>query len=178
MPEDYSDVKLETTDLILKKAEFEDWQTIYHNVWRHEETAKYMLWKRTENEEEAKERMLLTIEFQKENKYALLIYLKETGEAIGFAGMRPLENNSYEETGIALGPCFVHKGYGKQVLNALTEEAKKQGAAKFLASNRVKNEASRALQHSCGFTFDFLSEEKTDPRTGEKYFVENNVKIL
>ena len=40
---DYSDVKLETKDLILKKAEFEDWKTIYYNLWRHKESAKYML---------------------------------------------------------------------------------------------------------------------------------------
>ena len=31
MVTDYFDVKLETKDLILKKAEFEDWKTIYYN---------------------------------------------------------------------------------------------------------------------------------------------------
>ena len=30
MVTDYSDVKLETKDLILKKAEFDDWKAIYH----------------------------------------------------------------------------------------------------------------------------------------------------
>ena len=40
MVTDYSDVKLETKDLILKKAEFEDWKTIYYNLWRHKESAK------------------------------------------------------------------------------------------------------------------------------------------
>lgn len=47
MVTDYSDVKLETKDLILKKAEFEDWKTIYYNLWRHKESAKYMLWQPT-----------------------------------------------------------------------------------------------------------------------------------
>lgn len=37
-------IKLETKDLILKKAEFTDWKTIYKNLWIHEESARYMLW--------------------------------------------------------------------------------------------------------------------------------------
>ena len=90
MVTDYSDVKLETKDLILKKAEFEDWKTIYYNLWRHKESAKYMLWQPTETDEDAKDRMKRTIAFEEkpENKYALFVYLKKTGEAIGFAGMR------------------------------------------------------------------------------------------
>lgn len=55
MVTDYFDVKLETKDLILKKAEFEDWKTIYYNLWRHKESAKYMLWQPTETDEDAKD---------------------------------------------------------------------------------------------------------------------------
>ena len=110
-----------------------------------------------------------------ENKYALFVYLKKTGEAIGFAGMRELERGIYEETGIALGPEFVRKGYGRQILTALLEEAGKLGAKEFHACYRTGNAASRALQLSCGFVFDSLSEEKTDPRTGETYVLENHI---
>lgn len=118
MVTDYSDVKLETKDLILKKAEFEDWKTIYYNLWRHKESAKYMLWQPTETDEDAKDRMKRTIAFEEkpENKYALFVYLKKTGEAIGFAGMRELEPGIYEETGIALGPEFVQKDMGDRYL--------------------------------------------------------------
>lgn len=175
---DYSDVKLETKDLVLKKAKFEDWEALYHNLWKHAESAKYMLWIPAESEEEAKDRMNRTVAFQKIEKYTFLVYLRETGEPIGNAGMRDAGDGIYEETGIALGPDFVRKGYGRQILNALTEEAKHMGATRFLAGNRVKNEASRGLQMACGFSFDHLSEEKTDPRTGEKYFIENHIKIL
>ena len=139
MVTDYSDVKLETKDLILKKAEFEDWKTIYYNLWRHKESAKYMLWQPTETDEDAKDRMKRTIAFEEkpENKYALFVYLKKTGEAIGFAGMRELEPGIYEETGIALGPEFVQKGYGRQILTTLLEEAGKLGAKEFHACNRI-----------------------------------------
>ncbi len=175
---DYSDVKLETEDLVLKKAKFEDWEALYHNLWKHADSAKYMLWTSVESEEEARARMNRTIAFQKIEKYTFLVYLRESGEPIGNAGMRDSGDGLYEETGIALGPDFVRKGYGRQILNALTDEAKRVGAIRFLASNRTENEASRGLQMACGFSFDHLSEEKTDPRTGEKYFVENNIKIL
>ena len=66
MVTDYSDVKLETKDLILKKAEFEDWKTIYYNLWRHKESAKYMLWQPTETDEDAKDRICVICVF-KEN---------------------------------------------------------------------------------------------------------------
>lgn len=73
--------------------------------------------------------------FNKIEKYTFLVYLRETGEPIGNAGMRDSGDGLlYEETGIALGPDFVRKGYGRQILNALTDEARRIGATKFLAS--------------------------------------------
>lgn len=175
---DYSNVQLETKELILRKAKSEDWESMYNNLWKHEESAKYMLWEPTKDKDEAKERMIRTINFQKVEKYTFCIYLKGTGEVIGHAGMRDESDGLYSETGIAIGPSFIRKGYGRQVLNALTDEAKSMGATRFLASDREKNIASCELQKACGFMFDHLSEEKTDPRTGEKYFVEYNIKIL
>ena len=72
-------------------------------------------------------------------------------------------------------PEFVQKGYGRQILTTLLEEAGKLGAKEFHACNRIGNAASRVLQLSCGFVFDSLSEEKTDPRTGETYVLENHI---
>lgn len=175
---DFSEIRIETKDLVLKKARFEDWKNIYNNLWCHKESSKYMLWNVTESEDAAKDRMNRTIEFEKINKYALLVYLKETDEAIGFAGMRELEPKEYEETGIALGPEYVGKGYGKQILNALIEEAKRNGATKFMACARTQNVASHNLQMACGFEFESFSEEMDDPRNGEKYILEKNIKLL
>ena len=47
----------ETKDLILKKAELSDWKDMYHNLWQHEESAKYMLWNPTKAVEDAKIRI-------------------------------------------------------------------------------------------------------------------------
>ena len=107
---DYRDFYIETEDLILKKAVHEDWKDMYYNLWRHEESAKYMLWEVTKSEEKAIERIEKSIEFMKKNKYALFIYEKKTGKAIGFVGMKEIEPGVYEDTGVALGPEFVGKG--------------------------------------------------------------------
>lgn len=172
------EVRIETKDLVLKKAEFDDWEPLLRNIWSHEESAKYMLWKVTKTQEEAKARMIRTLEFEEKEKYALIIYKKPKMEAIGFAAMRECEPGVFEEMGVAFGPYFVHKGYGKQVLTAMCEEAKKAGAKEFLASHRKLNVASKALILSCGFEYDYESEEKEDPRTGEKYTIVNYRKKL
>ncbi|MBR4605531.1 MAG: GNAT family N-acetyltransferase [Lachnospiraceae bacterium] len=175
---DYSKILIETKDLIMKKGEFDDWKPLYRNICSRDESAKYMLWKVTKSEEEAKERMVRTMAYQHKEKYALLVYQKVGMEPIGFVAMREREPMIYEEMGIAIGPEFVGKGYGKQILNALCMEAKVQGAKEFRASYREKNLASKALLNACGFEFDFMSEEKTDPRNGELYLVVNVKKVL
>lgn len=166
-------IRLETEDLILKKAVFEDWQDIYRNLWCHPESAKNMLWEPTFTEEAAKERMERTIEYQNKVKYALFIYEKKTNRAIGFAGMKLIETGVYEETGIAFGPDFVGRGYGKQVLNALVEAGRLEGADKMIATCRTVNIASHKMQMSCGFIFSH-NEDRIDPRNNEPYVLEVN----
>lgn len=49
------------------------------------------------------------------------MYEKSSGQAIGFAGMEEMEPGVYEDMGIALGPDFVGRGYGKQIVNAMVD---------------------------------------------------------
>lgn len=163
---------LETKDLILKAADFEDWHDMYENLWSRDESARYMLWAPTHSEEAAKVRMEKTIAWQKKNELAYTVYEKKSGKAIGFAGMCKIAEDVYEDTGIAIGPDFVGQGYGKQALQALVKQAfEGLGAAKFVCSCREKNLASKALQLSVGFTYTH-SEDRTDPETGENYALE------
>lgn len=158
---------LETKDLILDKAKQEDWRAMYRNVWSHPESARYMMWSVTEREENAPDRMRRTIEFQKAHD-TYLVYLKSTGEAIGFAGVEQMSSTLWEEGGICLGPDYVGRGYGRQLLQCLIQYAKGLGAREFVASAREKNKASRALISSMGFT-QFDTEERTDERDGSTY---------
>ena len=159
---------LETKDLILKKAVFEDWPDIYRNLWRHAESARYMLWRVTESEEAARDRMRRTLAYEQQHEYALLVYEKKSGKAIGFAGMRELAPGLWEESGVALGPDYVGRGYGGQILDALTQRAFSLGAREFRAYCREQNERSHRLILSRGFR-PAGSERLIDERNGEEY---------
>lgn len=158
---------METEDLILGKAKYEDWESIYRNVWSRPETAKYMYWKLTTDEAEAKERIQRTVAWQQDHD-AWLVYEKKSGQAIGFAGIKEIRPHIYEDAGIALGPEYVGKGYGKQILQMLMEYCISLGGLEFHYSTRAANQASRALAVSAGFVYQY-SEEKTDSRNGEVY---------
>lgn len=159
---------IETKDLILDKAKFSDWEGMYHNVWSHPESAKYMLWKVTTSESDARVRIQKTIEYQK-NHDTYVVYEKAGGNPIGFAGIEKAAPAIYGETGICLGPDYVGKGFGRQILRALIQYCKENfGATEFLYSAREKNEAANRLAVSLGFTL-IASEPKTDSRDGHSY---------
>ena len=163
---------LETQDLILDKGKIEDWHDMYINLWSHDESAEYMLWEPTHSEEDAKARMQRTIAFEEKFDNAFIVYEKSGHRAIGFAGIREISPGVYEETGIAIGPAFVRRGYGKQILRRLISYAFDElGGNRFIYHCRSNNEASRALQHSCGFHY-ISSEELKDPRNGKTYLLE------
>ena len=169
---------LETKDLIIKKGEQKDWKDMYYNLWRHSESAKYMLWSVTTSEEDAQDRMARTVKFEETHPYCWLVYEKASGQAIGFAGREEVEEGVYEDMGVALGPEFVGKGYGKQIINAMADYAKDElGAKKMLLSYRTGNEASKRLQESCGFTYSH-SVDREDPRNGESYVLVYTCKML
>jgi len=67
----------ETKDLILRKAVQEDWYHMYHNIWRHAESARYMVWKVTESEADAQSRMERTIAFQASHEHHWTVVEKE-----------------------------------------------------------------------------------------------------
>ena len=158
---------LETKDIILDKARLEDWEAMYRNVWRHPESARYMRWSPTERAEDAPDRMRRTVEFQKTHD-TYLVYLKATGEAIGYAGVEQMSPTTWEEAGICLGPDYVGKGFGKQILQCLVRHAKGLGAEEFVCLAREENRASQALIASLGFTW-FDTEEQFDERDGRTY---------
>ena len=158
---------LETKDLILDKAGFEDWEAMYRNVWRHPESARYMKWRVTTDPADAPDRMRRTIEWQKVHD-TYLVYLRSDGEAIGFAGVERTGPAVWEEAGVCLGPDYVGRGYGKQILQCLVDYAKSMGAEEFVCFAREQNTASRALITSLGFARTG-AEEKVDERDGSTY---------
>ena len=159
---------IETDSLILDKAKFSDWKTMYDNVWSQPVCAKYMNWKITTSEKDAKIRMEKTIEFQKTHD-TYLVYEKASGKAIGFAGVEETAPYIYQEMGICLGANYMGKGLGKEIVQGLILYCKKEfGAREFIYFTREENEASNKLAKSLGFTI-IGSEPKIDSRDGHAY---------
>ena len=159
---------IETERLILDKAKFSDWAEMYHNVWSHLESARYMEWTITTSEEAAKIRIMKTIAFQKEHD-SYLVYEKASGMAIGFSGVEKIEPYIYQEIGICLGPDFVGKGFGRQILQGLIQYCKEQfDAREFIYSARDENKVSNRLAKSFGFSL-ISSTAKTDCKDGHPY---------
>jgi RimJ/RimL family protein N-acetyltransferase len=159
---------IETESLILDKAKFSDWKEMYRNVWSQPESARYMAWSITTSEEAAKIRIVKTIAFQKEHD-TYVVYEKSSGKAIGFAGVEKLEPCIYQEAGICLGPNYVGKGFGRQILQGLIQYCKEQfGAKEFIYSTRDENTASNRLAKSFGFLL-ISSAAKIDSKDGHSY---------
>lgn len=159
---------LETKNLILDKAKFSDWETMWRNVWSRPESARYMNWRLTTSEEDAKIRILKTIEFQKTHD-TYLVYEKAGKTAIGFAGVEQMAPRVYSETGICLGPDYVGRGYGKQILQCLITYCRDElDAEKFLYSSREENQPSNGLARALGFQLVTV-QERTDERDGRPY---------
>ena len=159
---------IETESLILDKAKFSDWKEMYDNVWSQPESAKYMAWNITTSKADAKIKNRKTIAFQKAHD-TYLVYEKASGKAIGFAGVEKTGPYLYQEMGICLGPNYVRRGFGKQILKALIQYCKEEfGAKEFICFAREENIASNLLVKSLGFTV-VSSEMKTDTRDGHRY---------
>lgn len=159
---------LTTEDLILDKAKYSDWKDMYDNVWSRPESAKYMLWELTPDEEGARRRIERTIAFQKDHD-AFLVYERTSRRAIGFAGVVQTGPHTYEDTGICVGPDYVRKGYGKQIVQRLMQFCRdERGAKEFVYTAREENEAANALARSLGLSLVGV-EDRTDARDGHVY---------
>lgn len=147
--------KLETEHLILRKALIKDLESIYKNVWSDDSLTRYMLWSSTQSLEEAKTRLENFIDFQSKNN-VFFVCLKGTDEAIGFAGIKPDEQNPgvYNDCGICIAAKFQGKGYGKEVVIALSKLIFEElNGTKFHYSCFKDNIASSALCKSLGFKY-------------------------
>lgn len=151
--------KIETKHLILRKAVPEDLDAIYHNIWQDDSIAEFMYWKPTKSYEEAVDRLNRTIAYQKKNM-AYFVCLKDTDEAIGFAGIRESEPGIFEESGICVATKYQNRGYGKEILKALMNKAFSDlGADRFIYACMSHNEKSRRVCKYFGFQYEYSREE-------------------
>ena len=167
---------IETKDLILDKGKIDEWKAMYENVWKHEETARYMMWRAKKTEQEGYEMTKGFLQFQEATPTVYFVYEKSSKMPIGYAGMKETSDGVFEDSGIAVGPAYTGKGYGKQILCALLHQAFEElGAEKFIYSCWADNEPSNKLALSAGLKLTH-SKETLDPRSG-KFFIMNYYEV-
>ena len=65
--------RLVTEHLVLRKAREDDLDAIYNNIWSDEPLNEMMFWEATKTKEEAKDKLMRTIEYQKYNHGLLVL---------------------------------------------------------------------------------------------------------
>ena len=168
MEENRAPETIETPRLILRGSRMEDWRDLYENIWSRPEAARHMFWSVTPDEQSARARMERTLAWEKAHPFKYTVEEKASGRAIGWAGVERLDGENWSETGVALGPDYWRRGYGREILTALIALCRGRGARVFHAAAREKNTASNALIRSFGFVPD-RSEELVDERDGGRF---------
>ena len=157
---------LETEHLILRKAKESDLEAIWNNIWKDKNISDNMLWPVTPTLEEAKERLRKTMNYQSEH-YAYFVCLKDTDEAIGFAGVREYDEDSYEDSGLCIATKYQRRGYAKEVLGALLKLVfEKLNKKRFIYGCFSTNDASRKVCYSYGFHY---LESKPEVRDHDQF---------
>lgn len=151
--------RIETKNLVLRKATENDLEAIWKNIWQDESIARWMYWQPTKAYEDAVDRLERTIRYQSGN-HAYFVCLKETDEAIGFAGIKEVEPKVFEESGICVAAKYQNLGYGTEILQALMQLAFEEfDGEKFIYACMKENERSRKVCQKFGFRYSHSQDE-------------------
>lgn len=135
-----------------------------------EQTARYTLWRPTNNVDEAITKLENWETNVKDCGFFRLIQEKESGQVIGFICTAEVESGVYDHLGIAIGQNFLRRGYGFQTLTAVIDYVKNSGGKEIHYSHFKANEASKNLALKCGFKY--VREAKRIRRYDGKEFDE------
>ncbi len=150
---------LETKDLILHAGAAGDGPDLYRHLWSRAEVFHFLFSRPCANIEAGISKTAAYAEMHKEVATEFFVYERSSGQAIGIAGIKKLSPGQWTVTDIAIGPDFHGKGYGSQVLSALTRLAFVEHKADSLWYDCFEqNTASRHLALKSGFVFDHREE--------------------
>ena len=81
---------LETTDLILRPGSPEDWEALYHNLWRHPSVFHYLFSKPCATPDAAQKKTAAYAEMHRDVPTEFFVIHKHTNQAIGIACIKEL----------------------------------------------------------------------------------------
>ena len=115
-------VQLETTRLVLRRAEISDTQAMFHNWASDPEVTKFLTWPPHANMDVTRNVLESWVEsYAKEDYYQWLIVLKELGEPIGSIIVNTVGRAQSAHFGYCIGKEWWHKGIMSEALKAVMD---------------------------------------------------------
>jgi ribosomal-protein-alanine N-acetyltransferase len=140
---------IETPRLVLRPATIEDLDTL-HALWTDPGVRRYLWDDLVISRARARETLEACIATFADRGFGLwLVHRRDDGRAIGFAGLRPFDDDVEYVIGIA--PAWWRQGYGREAVSAVLAFAfDRLGLPRVLGQTDPPNAASIALMESLG----------------------------
>ena len=148
---------IETSRLILRKAQLEDAEPMFRNWASDPEVTKFLTWPPHESVELTQKRMeLLGKEYDRSDYYQWMIELKELGQPIGsIAAVRQREEVGEAEVGYCIGRRWWHKGIVSEALSAVIDFLFAEvGMSRIAARHDPNNPHSGGVMRKCGMKYE------------------------
>ena len=151
---------IETTRLILRKAQMTDAEPMFRNWASDPEVTKFLPWPTYESVENANTILnIRTKEYDNLNFYQWMIELKEIGEPIGSISVVHHRDDIAEaEIGYCIGQSWWHKGIMSEALTAVMQCLFKEvGMNRIEAKQDINNPHSGGVMKKCGMKYEGTS---------------------
>ena len=149
-------VRLETPRLILRRAQMEDAEPMFHNWANDKEVTKYLTWPPHSNIEVTQKVLESWVEsYEKEDYYQWMIVLKEIHEPIGSIMVSTVGRAQSAHVGYCIGKKWWHQGIMsetlKRVMDFLFDEV---GYHRVEAMHDSNNPNSGKVMAKCGMKYE------------------------
>ena len=149
-------VRLETSRLILRRAQMEDAEPMFHNWANDKEVTKYLTWPPHSNIEVTQKVLESWVEsYEKEDYYQWMIVLKEIHEPIGSIMVSTVGRAQSAHVGYCIGKKWWHQGIMsetlKRVMDFLFDEV---GYHRVEAMHDSNNPNSGKVMAKCGMKYE------------------------
>ncbi len=149
--------RIETSRLILRRAELTDAQAMFDNWASDPEVTKYLTWPTHESKDIT--HMVLeswVAEYEKPNYYQWMIVPKDLGQPIGtISVVHSRDKIASAEIGYCIGSKWWHQGIMSEALQAVIDYLfDAVGMNRIEAWHDVKNPHSGAVMRKCGMVYE------------------------
>ena len=149
-------VRLETSRLILRRAQMEDAEPMFHNWANDKEVTKYLTWPPHSNIEVTQKVLASWVEsYEKEDYYQWMIVLKEIHEPIGSIMVSTVGRAQSAHVGYCIGKKWWHQGIMSETLQAVMDFLFNEvGYHRVEAMHDSNNPNSGKVMAKCGMKYE------------------------